>query len=384
MTLVDPGDFTPPYDAALAHGLAASGAEVRLIGHVGFAGEITPSFREEHFYRLSGRALRRGMPDVVARLLKGLEHGFDMNRLAHELRRSAVDIVHFQWLPLPLMDHRHVRRIGAFAPTVITVHDSLPYNGAGSLVMQLGHERLLHAADALIVHTEEGRERLHAGGHAADRVHVVPHGMLQPTVDRAGRHEPITTDRPLQLLQFGKIKPYKGIDVLLEAIGGLTPDVRARLHVRIVGKPYMDIGPLHELIVRHGLTHTIKFRLDFVPEAEMNALFAAADAVVCPYRTIDASGVAMTAMAQGLPLVASRIGMFAELFGDGKAALLVPAAEPGPLADVLARLSAEPGLLESLRRGMLAKRAAVPSWDRIAELTMAVYDRAYAHWRASR
>jgi glycosyltransferase involved in cell wall biosynthesis len=386
VALVDPGDFTPPYDAALARGLAAAGAEVRLIGQSGGNDSEAPGCHEDWFYRYSGRARSRGLPETAARLLKGLEHGIDMHRLTRALRLAAIDIVHFQWLPLPLLDHLYIMRIGAFAPTVVTMHDSLPYNGAGSVVMRLGHERSLHAADALIVHTEEARARLLANGHDAERVHVVPHGMLQPaargTLDSPSTAlVPPAADRPLQLLQFGKLKPYKGIDVLLEAVGRLPQDCRARIRLLIVGKPYMPIEPLRDLIVRYGLEAVVELRLDFVPEAEVQALFRAADALICPYRTIDASGVAMAALAEGVPLVASRVGMLGELFADGTAALLVPPGEPGALAEALSRLIIEPELLGSLHRGMLTKRAGVPSWERIGNQTMAVYERANYHWK---
>ena len=140
-----------------------------------------------------------------------------MYRLTRALRLAAIDIVHFQWLPLPLLDHLHIMRFGAFAPTVVTMHDSLPYNGAGSVVMRLGHERSLHTADALIVHTEEARARLLANGHDAEPMHVVPHGLLQPAGSgalhaSANSHPPsathfpatISADRPLRLFTAGR------------------------------------------------------------------------------------------------------------------------------------------------------------------------------------
>ena len=257
-----------------------------------------------------------------------------MHRLTRALRLAAIDIVHFQWLPLPLTTTCTSCASVPLHPRSSPCTTACPTTERGGVVMRLGHERSLHAADALIVHTEEARARLLANGHDAERVHVVPHGLLQPaargTLDSpsTARVHPLPTARcsccssAAQALQV--------IDVLLEAVGRLPQERRARIRLLIVGKPYMPIEPLRDLIERYRLGSVVELRLDFLPEAEVQALFRATDALICPYRTIDASGVAMTALAEGVPLVASGVGLFGELFGDGKAALLVASGRARP------------------------------------------------------
>ena len=103
--------------------------------------------------------------------------------------------------------------------------------------------------------------------------------------------------------------------MLLEAIARLRPEHRTRLEVTIVGQPYIDTSAYRAFVREHGLEETVKFRFGFVEEVEIDRLFADA---------VDASGVAMTAVAHGLPILASAIGGFKEQFEDGREGRLVP------------------------------------------------------------
>jgi glycosyltransferase involved in cell wall biosynthesis len=380
--MLDPGDFTPAYDLALAEALVSVGHDVRLVGGAGFAEGRRPAFREDWFYRGLALGPAGCLPGTLRRGAKGISHVFDTGRfVARGLEGFAPDVVHWQWLPLPLVDRIFLGLQRANTPVVITVHDSNPYNGAVGGPMRWGFGSAVRAADAVVVHTRQAGDRLIAAGLPSDRVHRVPHGLLHPrtAVEPAVRHAP---DCRLRLLQFGKIRPYKGIDVLLAALACLSPAERAGVSLRIVGRPYMDMGPLEAFVHRHGLGATVTFQFDYVADEEIAALLAAADAAVFPYREIDASGAAMTAVAHGVPVLASAIGGFRELFVDGREGRLVPPDDPRSLAAVLRAWIGNPGELRRLRAGMRRRRASIPDWPQIAERTLAVYASAHAVWRA--
>ena len=160
----------------------------------------------------------------------------------------------------------------------------------------------------MIVHTVQAEARLAELGLPSSCVHRLPHGLLHTNESVSPEPPSPRSDFRLRLLQFGKIRAYKGVDVLLTALAKLEPQDRARLHVRIVGRPYIDTGPLREFVHEHGLETTVEFRFDFVDEGEISGMFANSDAALFPYREIDASGVAMTAVAHGIPVLASAIG----------------------------------------------------------------------------
>lgn len=378
VALLDPGDFTPPYDEALARGLAAVGCDVRLYGMAARPAGDPGVVKEGAFYRPLGGCLA-ALPRAAAPTLEGLLHGFDLARLARALAADGTRILHLQWTPLPLLDLSFVRTMRRRMPVVLTLHDTRPYNAARGGPMVWGLEHLVRAVDAVIVHTEEGRARLVAAGLPGERVHRVPHGLLEP--GQAPEPNPRHPGRPLEVLQFGQIKPYKGIDLAIAALARLAPERRRDLRLRIVGRPQMDLGPLRHAIAAHGLEEVVELRPAFVSAAEMAALFARADLVLLPYRMIDASGVAMVAIAHGRPVVASALPSFVELFGEGRGARLFPPGDAAALARILDELATRAEAVVRLAAEMRALRAAIPSWTEIGRATVAIYGRLLAERR---
>src|SRR5262249_9703518 len=137
-------------------------------------------------------------------------------------------------------------------------------------------------------------------------------------------------DKPV-VLCFGLIRPYKGIDVLLEAWRGIED-----AELWVVGLPKTDLAPL-----RAAAPPGVRFVPRFVADDELPAFFERADLVVLPYREIDQSGVLFTALGLGKPLLLSAVGGFPEVAASG-AAELVPPGDPAALHAALARLLADP------------------------------------------
>jgi glycosyltransferase involved in cell wall biosynthesis len=293
-------------------------------------------------------------------------------------------VAHFQWSPIPVIDRQVIRLLQHRRPVVLTLHDSNPYQGGESWLMRHGHRELLRAVDAVIVHTQQAHSRVIAMGVEPAAVCRIPHGLLA----EAGHAAPTPAKRSardrLVLLQFGYLKFYKGVDLLLQAVSLVPPKLRGRLDVRIIGKPLMDTGGIERFVEANGLADCVTFRFEFIDDSEVEQLFANADAIVLPYREIDASGVAMSAVARGLPVLATAIEGFRELFEGESGARLVTAGDAAALSRAIIDWIEAPEQLELLAQAMRRRRAAIPSWEEIAGLHLAAYAEARARWAASR
>jgi glycosyltransferase involved in cell wall biosynthesis len=385
VALIDPSLHTLPYDAALAAGLRVAGHEVTLHGRPlgredSAAGEapLVPSF-----YRLAETRAVRALPAPVRIGIKGADHVVSMAALTRRLKRERPDIVHFQWLQLPVADCYFLQSLRALAPLVLTVHDSNPFNGNPTAKLQV---RDLHRGfamfDRLIVHTEQGRRRLQEQGIAPDRIRILPHGLLKGPGAEPGAEPAMAAPDSMQsvmtFLMFGKIQPYKGVDVLIQAFARLSGAQREQARLRVVGKPYMDMRPLRALARELGVDPFLSLETRFVAEDDIPGLFAPGTVAAFPYREIEASGVLSLAIGFGRPILASRLGGFAETVTDGTHGLLVPPEDDAALAAAMVRLIEDRALAARCAQNVAALAGAVPSWDEIARQTQAVYAEAAA------
>ncbi len=359
--VVDPSAYTPPYDHALCRALGGAGAEVELFtSRFAYGPVAVPDryARRELFYR----AARFPPGSRAQRAVKLAEHIPDM--LAYRRAARTADVVHFQWLAVQHVDgHLLPRRrnaSGARRPLVLTAHDVLPREPRrGQLAAQ---RRLYDRFDAVVVHSEHGRARLIGElGIDSDRVHVIPHGVFAHLAQSPPQPALFETEKPV-VLCFGLMRPYKGIDVLLDAWRGIED-----AELWIAGMPRMDISSL-----RASAPPNVRFVPRFITDAELPAYFQRADLVVLPYREIDQSGVLFTALAFGKPLLLSDVGGFPEVASTG-VARIVPAGDPGALRQSLTELLDDPATLAAM--SFRAREAAEGkySWDAIAAQTLDLY-----------
>jgi glycosyltransferase involved in cell wall biosynthesis len=173
------------------------------------------------------------------------------------------------------------------------------------------------------------------------------------------------------VLCFGLMRPYKGLDLLLDAWGEGIEGAELWL----VGMPRMDISALR---ARAGAG--VRFLARYVDQRELAGCFQRADLLVLPYREIDQSGVLFTALAFGKPMLLSDVGGFPEVAASG-AARCFPAGDARALRQALQALLASP---DELARMAAASAAAAGdySWEAIAARTLELYETLLAQRRA--
>ncbi len=165
------------------------------------------------------------------------------------------------------------------------------------------------------------------------------------------------------VLCFGLMRPYKGIDLLLEAWRGIED-----AELWIAGAPRMDISAL-----RAGAPPGVRFVPRFIGDDELPAYFRRADLVVLPYREIDQSGVLFTALAFGKPLLLSDVGGFPEIAATG-AARTFPAGDAARCATRCASCSATGHARAALAEHARELARGEYSWAAVARRTLGLYE----------
>jgi glycosyltransferase involved in cell wall biosynthesis len=362
--LVDPSAFTPPYDRALAAALAREGAEVELLTSHFLHGAVPPAdgYRvDERFYR---RSAARGLGAPARVPFKALEHVPDMLRFRGAAPATRPDVVHYQWLTVPALDAHLLPKLH---PRVMTAHYILPPSPSRRQVRSA--HRTFDRMDAVVAHSEHGAARLRDEvGLDPDKVRVIPHGAFDYLI-RLPEEKPLPAELegaagPV-ILFFGLLRPYKGIENLLQAFRRVEG-----AELWIVGNPRMDVAPLRALATE--APGRVRFVTRFVEDAEIPAIFRRADLVVLPYLDAEHSGVLYTGLAFGKPLLLSAVGGFPEVAATG-AGRLVPPGDTAALAAALSDLVSDEAARTELATAASRAAAGPFSWDETARLTLDLY-----------
>ncbi len=296
-------------------------------------------------------------------------------------RRRGLDVIHLHWLEL-LYESPHrarsawrllmilltlavARLLGV--SVVYTVHNLAHHEGRTPRLNAWGNRALFRLASALHVHDAVTARAL---APWASKVYIAPHGSYlgayPNTTERAAARARLElTDAGVVYLFLGGVRPYKGLELLLEAFRAVD-DPQARLLV--AGHAHRpdyaaaiaalgDRDPRVRLLLRH------------VADDELQFFFQASDACVLPYRAATTSGAALLALSFGCPIVAPRLGPFPELAADGRGLLF----EPDSVDDLARALRVVPQFDRLAARAACLAYAQALAWPILAQAHLAAY-----------
>jgi len=280
------------------------------------------------------------------------------------IRRSGPDIAIVQWWTGTVLHAYLVMAVAVRASggrLVVEFHESLD-TGEERLPLarayvRLGLPLLVRMSSGLIVHSRFDRERVAASLPAGRRpIHIVTHGPY----DRYGGETgpvPRAQDGVCRFLWFGVLRPFKGVDVLVEAFSALPEEIARTMRLRIVGEVWEGFHKPLDLVAASPHRARISLRSEYIPDADVGDEFAAADVVVLPYLRSSASGPLHIAMARGLPVVVSDVGGLREAASGYDGALFVAPGDSSALGAAM---------VEATR--LAGRRFDVPnSWRQVAD-----------------
>jgi glycosyltransferase involved in cell wall biosynthesis len=267
-------------------------------------------------------------------------------------------------------------------PRVTTVHD-LNYKlvpdthfGVRGLGMRLLVPLAARRSRRLLVDAESTREDLRRHlGVAPDKVDVAPLAARVPPPESEATPEAELRarlelgDRPLVLSLSAK-RPHKNVAGLFRAVAALDPERRPALVVPGYPTPHED--ELRALAGELGIAGLVRMP-PWLPAADLEGLYRAADCAVLPSLYEGFGLPVLEAMARGVPVACSRRSSLPEVAGD--AALLFDPEDVDAIRAAMERLLTDSELADGLRAAG-RERAALFTWERTAELTVASYRRA--------
>jgi glycosyltransferase involved in cell wall biosynthesis len=199
--------------------------------------------------------------------------------------------------------------------------------------------RLLSLVDAHVVHSSFDLQAIPAAYPLGDAiVRVIPHGPYSHVVNAEAPFADTRPDSPFRLLNFGVVRPFKGVEDLVAAFSMLDRDQASQFRLSVVGETWEGWTVPDQAIARSPHADLIE-RVDrYVSDEELADYVARADAIVLPYHRSSMSGPLHVALAAGLPVVVTAVGGLVEAVRDYAGTVLVPPKDPAALRDALLKL----------------------------------------------
>ena len=165
------------------------------------------------------------------------------------------------------------------------------------------------------------------------------------------------------ILFFGLIREYKGLDILLEAFGMLPGE---DYQLIIAGEPYGSFDKYQKIIDNLSGKERISLSLKYIKDSEVSDYFSAADVAVLPYRSATQSGISSVAYHFEVPMIVTDVGGLKETIGDRGTGLVSPEGSPEAICKEILRFFSTPSIKEGCIRNIRTEKERL-SWKTFAQ-----------------
>mgnify|MGYP004695215913 FL=1 len=246
------------------------------------------------------------------------------------IRRNKFDVIHTPCL----FGLKHMLFYFAGCKVVTTIHDPFPHTGEKNRTSIQNRKIAVRYSNGITLLNNKQKDEF------CSFYNISPNKLC---INKLGVYENIAlmasdvkTNKKNNVLFFGRISPYKGIEYLCKAMEIVRKEVPdATLTIAGSGRIYFDISPY----VNKGY---IDLHNRFIQTEEIATMLKQCSICVCPYTDATQSGVIMTSFALSKPVIASNVGGLGEMIDEGKSGLLVEPKNPVALANAILKLLKNP------------------------------------------
>lgn len=285
-------------------------------------------------------------------------------RVANEIVGSHPEVVVIPWWHVyftPCFGYLARRFRAAGIPIVWLCHNVVEHESAGW--RQWLTRKVLSTGSGFVVHT---------GIDEANLRRLLPDASIErynhPVYDQfPSPRGTLPAEHALELLFFGFVRPYKGLDILIEAMPLVPEDLDVRLTV--AGEFWDGEDATRKRIEELGAADRIELVSRYLSESDAAEYFGRAHAAVLPYRSATGSGVVAVAYHYDVPVLITRVGGLPDVVVDGETGVIVPPESPEALARGIERLAAAD--LESMSAAVHRHKTENMSWAGLSRAVLA-------------
>jgi glycosyltransferase involved in cell wall biosynthesis len=240
----------------------------------------------------------------------------------------------------------------------------------------------LTSADLIVTPSLVTAEYLQTRGLSANKIKVIPNGVDLDIFKFSNplARKYINRERDFQLLYFGTLSSWQGVNLAIEALGLICRDLPAKLTIIGAAGSDRSFSRIKDLASKLGVGSQINL-VPSLPQSELINYIHQADAVLAPLTPNDRNLVqgccplkVLESMAAGTPVISSDLPVVQELGINGKHFLLVKPGSAKGIKDAVLQLAGHPELGIEMS---LAARSQIElhyTWERAGEALVAAYE----------
>lgn len=251
-------------------------------------------------------------------------------------------------------------------PLAYTVHDPQPHPGEKWLI-KISEKMMRRRAKLLFVHSQSGKEQLMQQGYTDQQIVIVPHGRYDLFATKS--RPKLAGQASDQILFFGRIEAYKGLDTLLQAMPFVW---QSYPNWQLVIAGHGDLQPYKQWLG----DSRVRVNNEFIPDEQVADYFSQASLVVLPYKSATNSGVIPIASAFAKPSIATKVGGLPQVIEHGQTGLLVDPEKPEQLAQAIIQLISHPQQAQAMGQAAKQKAEQDFDWQPIAKTHVEAYRQA--------
>lgn len=259
-----------------------------------------------------------------------------------------------------------------------TLHEVTAHDGVTSKIDTKIFKRLVSKKIPIIFHSDIAKNRFlshrkelnYSVGLENDLYTVIRFGLFETYKCFDVRNQVIDYSKKSDsnipiILHFGRILPYKGIDVLIDAVKIVQKQKPVHLIIAGNGNPYFSFEGIesYEFINR---TITNKEIIELIKKSDM---------VVCPYKSASQSGIPLTVFLFNKPIIASNVGAFKEVIDTNVNGILIDIISGFDFSEAILKLVHNPDLSKKMSENIHKKFNIEEeyAWPQIAINTLKFY-----------
>jgi glycosyltransferase involved in cell wall biosynthesis len=224
---------------------------------------------------------------------------------------------------------------------------------------------VLKNGDYFLVHSEEdlaNLKRMLPDAHVKKVFHPTYEVFNRRRVTKAEAQKQLGVSGRV-LLFFGNVRPYKGLQHLLDAMPAITE--RLDVHLLVAGEFWRDKEQYLRQVRELGIEQNVTLVDRYIPNEEVGLYFAAADVVILPYVTATQSGIVQIAYGCDKPVIVTNVGGLPDVVEHGRTGFVVETEDATALADAVLAFY-ESDTARAMEQAIIEKREQF-SWQRMVE-----------------